>query len=62
MITIHYVEDNQHKKQSFNVPPEDFIAVTDLLKKHKYNWYTVDQGQNNYNPDQLTLDFGEIKR
>ena len=61
MITIHYVENHQHKKKNFNVDTSEYLSVVKLLKEKNYNWYTVDKGQPKYNPDQLTLDFGEIQ-
>lgn len=61
MITIHYLEGVQHKKQSFNVSADEYMAVMKLLREHKYNWYTVDKGSKEYDPNQLTLDFGEIQ-
>lgn len=61
MITIHYVEDNTHKKQNFNVDADEYLAVVKLLKEYDYNWYTVDKGAQTYDPNQLVLDFGEIQ-
>lgn len=61
MITIYYVENNQQKKRTFDIPNDEYLAIMKLLKEYDYKWYTVDKGLSYYNPDQLTLDFGEIQ-
>lgn len=61
MITLFYLENGVRKQERFNVPREDFIKVENLLKEQGYKWYVVDNGTRNYNPDQLTLDFGEVR-
>ena len=61
MITIFYVEDNIHKKESFNVPDDEYLSVIKVLKDRGYKWYTVDKGLSYYDPNQLTLDFGEMQ-
>lgn len=60
MITLFYLENNQKKKMNFDVPPEDYLSVVKLLKERDYNWYTVDKGSTDFNPHQLTLEFGEL--
>lgn len=61
MITVYYMDGFNKMRKSFNVPPEDTLAVERELKDKGYNWYVVDRGTSTYNPEQMTLDFGEIK-
>lgn len=62
MLTLYYIENGVQKKERFDIPPEEFLSVENVLKEQGYKWYTYEPPERNYDPNQLTLDFGEIKK